>query len=214
MKDILKIALGFVAGAGVGLGVGKVYFEKKYQQIADEEIESVKECYHKALKQKEVKEEMTEKIFEQADERPAKKSKDEEDISKAYKSSEPETVTVNAFDVARENIDKIMKSVNADTDRPQEDTAEEPYMITETEFYETNDTYDKVVLHFYMNDGYLVNENDDVVELANTIGVDAYDLLSHADEAELYYRNDRTGEDYEVIRLYSSYVSVESSAEL
>lgn len=57
MKNKLINAAMFVAGAAVGIGATCLYFKKKYERIANEEINSVKEMFLK-------KEEKTEKTDE------------------------------------------------------------------------------------------------------------------------------------------------------
>lgn len=51
-KKLLVNAGVFVAGAGIGFGVGYLVFKKKYQAIAESEIESVREAYAKNAKPK------------------------------------------------------------------------------------------------------------------------------------------------------------------
>lgn len=49
MNKIVVAFLAFAAGAGVGVLASKTYFDKMYQQIAREEIDSVKAVYSAKL---------------------------------------------------------------------------------------------------------------------------------------------------------------------
>ena len=49
MNDNLSKVFIFVAGAAIGSVVTLKFLEEKYKRIADEEIESVKETFEKAL---------------------------------------------------------------------------------------------------------------------------------------------------------------------
>lgn len=52
MNDKAKIFLAFIAGAGTGAFVAWKMLEKKYKQIADDEIASVKDVYNRKLQKK------------------------------------------------------------------------------------------------------------------------------------------------------------------
>ena len=64
--------------------------------------------------------------------------------------------------------------------------------------------YDKLTLHYYIDDDMLVNaDNGDWT--AQDIGPEGLERIRHSDEAELYFRNDPTATDYEIIRIKGTY---------
>ena len=63
MNDNFSKVFIFVAGAAIGSVVTLKFLEEKYRRIADEEIESVKETFKKAL-EKEVDEEREQEVEE------------------------------------------------------------------------------------------------------------------------------------------------------
>lgn len=88
-----------------------------------------------------------------------------------------------------------------------------PYEITEEEFSETELTYDKLTLHYFVDDGVLfdpqeeaVNGNGMVDDPINVIGEDGLLRLRASDDTyALYFRNDTYGTDYEVKRMAGAY---------
>ena len=66
MNNKITCALTFLAGAAIGYIVTRKMLETKYAQIADEEIESVKEVYAQAEKERAAKEEYEARAAEYA----------------------------------------------------------------------------------------------------------------------------------------------------
>ncbi len=85
---------------------------------------------------------------------------------------------------------------------------EDPYLITEVEFDEGKDEYDKISLTYYDGDDILIDEDGDVItDPDEIIGEDA--LISFgtgsSDKNMVYVRNEKLQCDYEIIREFSSY---------
>ena len=88
-----------------------------------------------------------------------------------------------------------------------------PYEITEEEFSETELSYEKLTLHYFVDDDVLfdpqeeaVNGNGMVDDPLNVIGEDGVLRLRASDDTyALYFRNDTYGTDYEVKRMSGAY---------
>lgn len=95
-----------------------------------------------------------------------------------------------------------------DDEHPRDDTAEYPYEITEEEYSESELSYDKLVLQYYVEDGILFDpdENEVVMGQTTTIGEDGFNKLKDSDGTyALYFRNDTYGADYEVVKVSGSF---------
>lgn len=174
MNKILY-AVAFAAGIGTGVLISRSYFKQKYEAIADEEIDSVKEAYGV------FKKEATD-ILNQVDEM----KEEYERRSVAYS---PRTEMV---------VD----------DHPRDDIPDYPYEITEEDYAETELSYDKKVLQYYIDDGILFDqdENEVVMGQATLIGEDGFEKVKNADDTfALYFRDDTYGADYEVVRVSGSF---------
>lgn len=88
-----------------------------------------------------------------------------------------------------------------------------PYEITEEEFSETELSYEKLTLHYFVDDDVLfdpqeesVNGNGMVDDPLQVIGEDGLLRLRASDDTyALYFRNDTYGTDYEVKRMSGAY---------
>lgn len=177
-----KVAiLAFIAGAMVGAGGANVYLRKKYEEIVQEELESIREtanrtAYNKALAtvQNDVKTmagltgnyegEMGQVIY------------DKEDLGGITPVNDGEEYIEN----------------------------NEPYMITDDAYNDEKLTYDKLDLNYYLGDSALVDERDEVVDdFMHLIGADPAVLFAEAaGDGEpvnvIYVRNEQIGADFEV----------------
>lgn len=93
------------------------------------------------------------------------------------------------------------------------DLAEGIYEITPDEFGYDN-YYSKVTLRWYMKDGILIDESEEVVELlSETISSTGPDCIGHYIPDVAYIRNDNLHIDYEVIADEQSYHEIRGVAE-
>lgn len=178
MNKIVVAFLAFAAGVGVGVLASKTYFEKMYQQIAQEEIDSVKAVY--AAKHKPKKKE------------PAEKD-DEKKPMVLRKPVDPET--------RRNYHNQVRKLGYTTTEEPDEGpTDEDPYVIMPEEF-DTMDDYDTISLTYYA-DHVLVDEDDHALtdsEIEASVGSDSLTRFGEYEEEAVHVRNDRRKADYEIL---------------
>lgn len=182
-KSTFAIPVAFIFGAALGSLVTWQVTKKKYEQIAQEEIDSVKEVFSRRNKK-----------TDDAEEEEEKEEKAPQDIARPVEHKIEDEVE----DDDKTVYEKIIKDCNYMG-------VEKPYVIGPDEFAEMYD-YTTISLTYY-SDGVLADENDEMVEdVENTVG---YEALSHFGEYEadsVYVRNDRLSVDYEILldlRTYS-----------
>lgn len=180
IKEVVIFAAGFVAG---GLVVNKLV-EKKYEDISNQEIESVKAVYHKKLEEAE---------------KPQEEAPDNNDIP----DEAAETEQTRKGTSAMRTYSDIIKSSNYSS--PVTNEPDLPYVITPEAYMEPNG-YDKLACNYYNND-VLTDENDEPVEIEEIMGSrDMLDRMGEYETDTLYIRNDKTEADYEITQIDGAYV--------
>ena len=123
--------------------------------------------------------------------------------------------------IINDSVEEPVKKLNSngysindyETEREHPREEDIPYEITEEEFSETELSYDKLTLHYFVDDGVLfdpqeesVNGNGMVDDPLQVIGEDGLLRLRASDDTyALYFRNDTYGTDYEVKRMSGAY---------
>lgn len=173
MTDLIKGAVIFSLGVAAGFAISWKYNKDKYETIAREEINDVKERYRS-------KREHTEK---------------EADIEESDEDTEEELVS--GFKNEYENMMRNLGYKDYGEKKGGDEVAK-PYVIKPEEFGQTDDDYDLISLNYYA-DGVLTDDFDDIIEdVEGTVGEDS---LSHFGEYEndtVYVRNDARKVDYEI----------------
>lgn len=169
----------FVAGVAVGSEITWYFLKDKYEKLAQEEIDSVKEVFSNRYSEKNENTELSNKI----DTEQTVKEKDEDD--------KPDYVD---YSTANDILTKKYKTEDAEP----EDLEGKPYVIPPSDFG-MEDDYGEISLMYYA-DHILADENGDMVEdVENTVG---FESLSHFGEYEddaVCVRNDRLKCDYEIL---------------
>lgn len=198
-----KAIFAFVLGAAAGSAATWYAVKKKYEQIAQEEINSVKEkfSYKKAELDTAVSEETDEKcpntVRDSADK--------EETISVAdyarKLAKEGYTNYSNAEDIPEEQSPlERLPDVNPD---PQD----KPYVISPDIFGEFED-YGNISLTYYA-DEVLCDENDEPLEdIEGAVGADFFEHFGEYEDDSVHIRNDRLKCDYEILRSIRTYEEV------
>lgn len=184
----------FIFGAAIGSIVTWQYTKKKYEQIAQEEIDSVKETFSKLLKAKnkdnESKENRNVRIIETAKNKPSI-------VEYAAKLREQGYTNYS-------NIDSLSEEEEVDENMIND----KPYIISPDEFGEYYD-YDTISLTYYA-DQVLVDENDELVEdIEGTVGFESLNAFGMYEDDSVFVRNDRLKCDYEILldqRKYSDVI--------
>ena len=180
-KSIIGV-VSFIFGAAVGTFITQELVKKKYERIAQEEIESVKELYKakeniSGIRQGNIEgmnnpnKELKEKIQHVSDK-----------IMNDYK-----------------RILKDQKYSNdTENDNSERSSSVEPYVICPEEFGEVED-YDRVSFAYYA-DGVLADENDEIVEnVDEIIGEESLTHFGEYEDDPVFVRNDKLKCDYEIL---------------
>lgn len=181
----MKGIIGFVIGAGCGSLITWAMLKKKYEAIAQEEIDSVKAVYKSAL------ELSKESDGENVDEESVEDT--EQACETAYTPTEED----------KEEMENIIENWGYMTE-PQkgESGAGHPYIITPEEFSSMSNFYDKISLTLHA-DGTITDEDRDEIytlpEIDNMVGVKNIDSIGEFEKGVLYVRNDILQTDYEII---------------
>lgn len=178
MNDKLSSAIIFCGGVFIGGFLTWDFFKTKYEKIADEEIESVKET------------------FEHREPRADKNYKVEEALkgNDAYIN----IIDSNSYrNYSNTEIETEKKGGTADMELKQ------PYVIT-PEQYEENVDYTKVSLTWY-NDEVLEDDWGNVLDPDDVIGSDALKTFGQYEKDSVFVRDDDEQIDYEVLLDTRSY---------
>jgi hypothetical protein len=184
-----KIIFAAVYGIGVICGIlcTKKYFKDKYNNIAQEEIASVKEVQYR---------------------KHANKNDDISDASNnEFTSDKIYKRNLQEYNVAidiMQNEGYVSSNIETDTK-----DVSAPYVIRPEEFA-TQEGYDSITLTYY-SDGVVTDENDDILEdVDETIGIDSLRHFGEFEEDSVHVRNDAKYCDYEILldnRKYSDVYS-------
>ena len=190
MKEtLIRVAI-FSVGVGVGIAASMTYFDKKYQKLADEEIESCRQAFSKP-KVVLVKDEKVEE---------AKILEGETAVSSVMPNVYSSSVQLETK--AYSDYYAPKKVEEAETLSPKED---EPFDISVDE-YEEDTEFMKVTLNLYLSDGALVyEETEELADEGSTVGQENLDDFSRTSFSSAYFRNPKNNIDYEVIKVDGSY---------
>lgn len=179
----------FVLGVAVGSVVTWRYVEKKYEQIAQDEIDSVKEVFSK---------------------REAEFTEDTEVRIKADNAKEKPSIIEYAAHLHEQGYTNYSDMVD---EKPEEVKEEpmivyKPYVITPEEFGDLDD-YETISLTYYA-DQILADDNDVIVDdIEDVVGYDSLNSFGEYEDDSVFVRNDRLKCDYEILldqRKYSDVI--------
>lgn len=182
--------ISYIGTLGVGLCVGalstRAYFAKRESERADREIESVKETMRKTYKKEE-------KEDEPANVATAKEKHDEIPSYREY----------HTFSAPVDILDK-----RAELEHPREEEEKKPYFIDIDDFDSVTLGYAKKELSYYMDDGTLVDEEENILSIVDTVGSANLESFENSLESSCYIRNEALKEDYEISKVFGSFGSM------
>lgn len=202
MNSTLKGVLIFVLGAAAGSLATWKLIEKKYKDIAQEEIDSVKDTFSK-MKKNEYPDKLEDyPDFEEFDDSDDSYDSDDEEHKSEQKidrNNKPDIVEYAKIlsetgytNYAERQDKKEKKGVE-----PVED--ERPYVISPDEFGE-KDGYENVTLTYYA-DGVLTDYFDNVISnIDEVVGLDSLDHFGEYEDDAVFVRNEKMETDYEILR--------------
>jgi len=220
---LLKVAI-FAMGAATGFIVAKKVYEKYYADIAQEEIDSVKEAFERQdarlreLYNKEnviTDEEYSEKNEEEKIERTnrnalTRSSLDGNPYEQAKRNYNLAGVKYEETDVDEEEEEQPVTDAAGKTEEEMDLTQVDrtlPYIIDDQEFTNEFDHHDKISLYYYREDDVLCDEHEEVInDIEETVGYDALALLDM--QTTVWVRNEPLCIDYEIISINKSYAEL------
>ena len=170
----IRYILTFSLGAAVGAVVSWRLLKKKYEQIAQEEIDSVKEVFSREAKSQ---------VWQSFDECEDEEQTDIQELEDKIEESGyvPTTPGISKTTKTKEIVDWV-----------------EPYVITPEVFGEEDD-YETRELTYYA-DRVLTDEDDNVIDDPdNVVGPEAWDNLGVHEPGCVHIRNENEKIDYEIL---------------
>ena len=228
MNKTITAVAAFAIGATVGFFAAKKFFEEKYAQLAQEEIDSVKEIFGRHHEPCDADDNRADGIgpgmeseFDDPRTNPngvmARSSLNIQSKSEAAKqnynlspSKKTEAADEPPEDEESEEDDEDGPEgypVKDDgTERDLEDVDRtEPYLISDSEYSEEFPEHDKISLYYYTFDDVLCNENEEPMDdLDSTVGQDAMSELANG-AMTVWVRNEPLSIDYEICAVRNSY---------
>lgn len=202
MKCKFINVLVFAAGAAIGSAVTWKVVKTKYERIAQEEIESVKEAYADLIAnlQEQVDDYST---MDEAEERNDRASKidwtEYEDLDEEEEDEyEPNDDDLNEYARLTERYNNEKGGA--------EDMAKGPYVISPYDFGE-KDGYSQVELTYYA-DGTIEDEDYNIVnnaEVDELIGRDSLYTFGEYEDDAVFVRNERLRADFQILKDYRTY---------
>jgi len=186
MSNKSLLSLAFIIGAATGSVATWYLLKDKYEALAQEEIDSVKEVFlrrEQELKDQSVKKTVAEGI-------------------KAVDKAKPD-LKEYARRLEKEGYTKYSDFGSDEEEKPVSEA--DPYVIPPEQFGD-NEGYEQISLTYYA-DGVLADENDEVIEdVEDAVGIDSLNYFGEYEDDSVFVRNDARKCDYEILfdqRTYS-----------
>lgn len=189
MSNRSLFSLGFIIGAASGATVAWYLLKDKYETLAQEEIDSVKEVF--ARREQEMKDETVKR-----------------NVAEGIKDSDRTKPDLKEYaEQLKKNGYTRYSDLSAD-DGGVSDKQTKPYVIPPEQFGD-NEEHEQISLTYYA-DGVLADENDEVIEdVEDAVGIDSLNHFGEYEDDSVFVRNDARKCDYEILldqRTYSEVV--------
>lgn len=178
MNNKLIFAMGFVLGGLAGVLGTREYFKKKYEEISQEEIDSVKEVW--------------------SERNPIQVTKTEEKEEKTVAKTDAKW---NKPDITEySSVSSIIKSNGySETEEKRTSERNRPYVIRPEEFGDMEgEGYESVSLTYYL-DGTLAEGREVIDNIDETIGLVSLNHFGEYEDDSVFVRNDKFKCDYEIL---------------
>ena len=186
MKNTMINILVFTAGAAIGSLVTWKLVKTKYERIAQEEIDSVKETWARRNK----KEEDSDGESVECDEECASEEEYDPEVLTDY--------AALASRYTRSSRSETSEEGGGDDHDPIEDAIPGPYVIEPGEYGNGNFDHELHCITYYA-DHVLADDWWNVLDIEETIGEEALDHFGDFAEDVVHVRNERLRRDYEVV---------------
>ena len=205
-KSIFGV-IGFVLGAAAGSLVTWKLIEKKYMDMADDEIRSVKEMYHSKIVNSEVLDKKNDDMFitREAPELTDEGKKLVEKLNELTTSytSDDDKPDYTAYSQAKEKHNVFDDAMPTEPEVKHD----EPYIIDPTEYGEFSE-YEQIELTYY-KDGVICENDMDMIDPYDIFGdLDVGDHFGEYENDRVFVRDDRRQVDYEILRDERTFMEV------
>ena len=202
MKCKFINVLMFAAGAAIGSAVTWKVVKTKYEKIAQEEIDSVKEAFADQVTN----------LQEQIDDYAAMDAAEEwADRADKIDWSEYEDLEEEETEEPDDDLNDYARLVNNYTSEKGgvDEMTAKPYVISPYDFGEL-DGYSQVELTYYA-DGTLEDEDYNIVtDVDELIGSDSLFTFGEYEDDAVFVRNDRLRADFQILKDYRTYEQARS----
>lgn len=183
----------FVVGLTLGAAATWLCIRKRYEQIAQEEIDSVKSTF--------AERKSNASLYD------LKTTENDTNKTKANQAKLKPDLIDYAIKLTDEGYTNYTVGHNKVMEKEMVDTIEKPYVISPDEFGEFEE-YSQISLTYY-SDGVLADDADDLMDdIADTVGSDFASHFGDYEEDSVFIRNDRFKCDYEILRDNRAYSAV------
>lgn len=182
MNNKAIFLLAFTMGAATGVVGTWRYVKKKYEEIAQEEIDSVKEVF-------------------------SRRDYDAKNIAESIKDFDRSKPDMSEYVERLKKESYINYSDMNVEEKGRKESMDKPYIITPESFGQY-DEYDKVSLTYYA-DQILADENDEIIEDVETVvGFESLNHFGDYEDDSVFVRNDARKCDYEILMDQNNYSDV------
>ena len=204
-KTVIGI-ISFAAGAAIGSVATFMSIKNKYEQIAKEEIEEVREVYMNAIRK-------TEEVDdEHEDSAPVNEAPKVAEL-KSYNDVVKESGYINygniteaeVEEMVKEKTKEIVEECNDILKKTEDKVNNKPYVISPDEF---GDEYNVVTLVCYNDKVVTTYDTGEVLtdeEVEKLVGLDSLSRFGEYEEDSVFVRNDSIKVDYEILRDEENY---------
>ena len=205
-KTVIGI-ISFAAGAAIGSVATFMSIKNKYEQIAQEEIEEVREVYMNAIRK-------TEEVDDEHEESAPVNEAPKVAELKSYKDVVKDSGYINYGNITEADVEEMVKEKTKeiveecnDILKKTEDKVNKnkPYVIHPDDF---GDDYNTITLVYYKDDVVTTYDTGEVLtdkEIEDLIGEESLSHFGEYEEDSVIVRNDARKIDYEILRSEETY---------
>ena len=204
-KTVIGI-ISFAAGAAIGSVATWMSVKNKYEQIAQKEIEEVREVYMNAIRK-------TEEVDDEHEESAPVNEAPKVAELKSYKDVVKGSGYINygniteaeVEEMVKEKTKEIVEECNDILKKTEDKVNNKPYVIHPDEF---GDEYNVVTLVCYNDKVVTTYDTGEVLtdeEVEKLVGLDSLSRFGEYEEDSVFVRNDSIKVDYEILRDEENY---------
>ena len=204
-KTVIGI-ISFAAGAAIGSVATWMLVKNKYEQIAQEEIEEVREVYMNAIRK-------TEEVDDEHEESAPVNEAPKVAELKSYNDVVKESGYINygniteaeVEEMVKEKTKEIVEECNDILKKTEDKVNNKPYVIHPDDF---GDDYNTITLVCYNDKVVTTYDTGEVLtdeEVEKLVGLDSLSRFGEYEEDSVFVRNDSIKVDYEILRDEENY---------